>query len=138
MLFHSPYLTVCISFDTVTSFVFWIMQEKRIYECPVIHKSCINITTFRVWKTDVQDSFLQIIEMFYQFIFSNQVMSFFQMERLKILLKIDFFFWRKADVFLKLHLLDSFFNEFSYLSRCHKFIKWHGSAMPNEGVVSPL
>lgn len=44
------------------------------------------------------------------------------MKRLKIFLKIDFFFLRKTDVFLKFHLLDGFFNEFSYLSRCHKYI----------------
>lgn len=44
------------------------------------------------------------------------------MKRFKIFLKIDFFFLRKTDVFLKFHLLDGFFNEFSYLSRCHKYI----------------
>lgn len=28
VLFHSPYLTVCIRFYAVTGFVFWIVQEK--------------------------------------------------------------------------------------------------------------
>ena len=98
VLFHSPYLTVCIGFDTVTGFVFRIMQEKRIYECPVIHKSCINKATLSVRKADVQDSFFQIVEMLNQFIFCNQIMSFFQMKWFEILFKIDFFFRRKADV----------------------------------------
>lgn len=44
------------------------------------------------------------------------------MKWFEILFKIDFFFLRKTDVFLKPHLLDGFFNEFSYLSRCHKYI----------------
>lgn len=44
------------------------------------------------------------------------------MKWFEILFKIDFLFRRKADVFLKFHLLDGFFNEFSYLSRCHKYI----------------
>ena len=100
VLFHSPYLTVCISFDTVTGFVFRIMQEKRIYECPVIHKSCINKATLSVRKADVQDSFFQIVEMLNQFIFCNQIMSLFQMKRFKILLKIYFFFLCKTYVFL--------------------------------------
>ena len=122
VLFHSPYLTVCIRFYAVTGFVFWIVQEKRIYECPVIHKPCIYKPTFGIRKADVQDSFFQVIEMFHQFIFSNQIMSFLQMKRFEILFKILFFLLCETDVFLKPHLLDGLINKSSYLCRCHKFM----------------
>ena len=42
------------------------------------------------------------------------------MKWFEILFKIDFIFLRKTYVLLKPHLLDGFFIEFSYMSRCHK------------------
>lgn len=89
-VFHLPDPTVGICLDAIAGLVLRVMQEIRIDECFVVQKSGVDKAALRIRETDVQNTFLQIIDMIDRIFFCDKIIAFFQMEGLKVIFKNDF------------------------------------------------
>lgn len=83
-VFHLPDPTVGICLDAIAGLVLRVMQEIRIDECFVVQKSGVDKAALRIRETDVQNTFLQIIDVINRIIFCDKIIAFFRWKGSKL------------------------------------------------------